>query len=110
MAQVDVAINGKSYRIACDDGQEDHLLQLAAFVDQRVQELVASVGQIGDARLLVMANLLISDELSETFSKLNGADDNNVEEAAAAAEQAMAQTTDALAKRIELIAEKLEPA
>ena len=61
MAQVDVAINGKSYRIACDDGQEEHLLQLAAFVDQRVQELAASVGQIGDARLLVMASLLISD-------------------------------------------------
>lgn len=110
MAQVDVAINGKSYRIACDDGQEEHLLQLAAFVDQRVQELAASVGQIGDARLLVMASLLISDELSEIYSKLDDSDGSNAEDAAAAAEQAMAQTTDALAKRIELIAEKLEPA
>ena len=106
MAQVDVAINGKSYRIACDDGQEDHLLQLAAFVDQRIQELVASVGQVGDARLLVMASLLISDELSETFSNLNSVDDNG----AVDAEQALAQTTEALAQRIELIAEKLEPA
>jgi|TARA_B110000438_G_C15341905_1_gene448278 cell division protein ZapA len=106
MAQVDVAINGKSYRIACDDGQEDHLLQLAAFVDQRIQELVASVGQVGDARLLVMASLLISDELSETFSNLNSVDDNG----AVDAEQVLAQTTEALAQRIELIAEKLEPA
>ena len=106
MAQVDVAINGKSYRIACDDGQEDHLLQLAAFVDQRIQELVASVGQVGDARLLVMASLLISDELSETFSNLNSVDDNG----AVDAEQALAQKTEALAQRIELIAEKLEPA
>jgi cell division protein ZapA len=110
MAQVDVAINGKSYRIACDDGQEDHLLQLAAFVDQRIQELVASVGQVGDARLLVMASLLISDELSETFSNLNSGDDNGAVDAAAEAEQVLAQTTEALAQRIELIAEKLEPA
>ena len=83
MAQVDVAINGKSYRIACDDGQEDHLLQLAAFVDQRIQELVASVGQVGDARLLVMASLLISDELSETFSNMNSADDSSAADATA---------------------------
>ena len=110
MAQVDVAINGKSYRIACDDGQEDHLLQLAAFVDQRIQELVASVGQVGDARLLVMASLLISDELSETFSNLNSVDDNGAVDAVAEAEQVLAQTTEALAQRIELIAEKLEPA
>jgi cell division protein ZapA len=110
MAQVDVAINGKSYRIACDDGQEDHLLQLAAFVDQRIQELVASVGQVGDARLLVMASLLISDELSETFSNLNSVDDNGAVDAAAEAEQVLAQTTEALAQRIELIAETLEPA
>ncbi|NKB22433.1 MAG: cell division protein ZapA [Alphaproteobacteria bacterium] len=110
MAQVDVAINGKSYRIACDDGQEDHLLQLAAFVDKRIQELVASVGQIGDARLLVMASLLISDELSETYSNLNSTDDGSANDEAAEAEQALAQTTEALAQRIELIAEKLEPA
>jgi len=110
MAQVDVAINGKSYRIACDDGQEDHLLQLAAFVDQRIQELVASVGQVGDARLLVMASLLISDELSETFSNMNSADDSSAADATAKAEQALAQKTEALAQRIELIAEKLEPA
>ena len=110
MAQVDVAINGKSYRIACDDGQEDHLLQLAAFVDQRIQELVASVGQVGDARLLVMASLLISDELSETFSNLNSVDNNGAVDAAAEAEEVLAQTTEALAQRIELIAETLEPA
>jgi cell division protein ZapA len=110
MAQVDVAINGKSYRIACDDGQEDHLLQLAAFVDQRIQELVASVGQVGDARLLVMASLLISDELSETFSNMNSADESGTTDAAAEAEQALAQKTEALAQRIELIADKLEPA
>ena len=57
-----------------------------------------------------MASLLISDELSETFSNLNSADDDGATDAAAEAEQALAQTTEALAQRIELIAEKLEPA
>ena len=59
MAQVDVAINGRNYRVACDDGQEDHLRQLAEYVDRRVMELVESVGQIGEARLVVMVSLLI---------------------------------------------------
>ena len=77
MAQVDVLINGKSYNVACDDGQEDHLLQLAGYVDQRVQDLVNSVGQVGDARLLVMASLLISDELSEIYAKKTK--NNNIE-------------------------------
>ena len=64
MAQVDVTINDRSYRIACDDGQDVHVTQLADYVDRRVQELVSAVGQVGDARLLVMASLLIADELS----------------------------------------------
>ena len=109
MAQVDVAINGKSYKIACDDGQEDHLLELASNVDQRIQELVSSVGQVGDARLLVMACLLISDELSEiprNENNLNatskGASDNDVE-------NMLAHTTNDLAIRIERIAETLDP-
>ena len=52
MAQVSVTINGRGYDISCDDGQETHLFHLAEEVDRRVASLVASVGQIGDARLL----------------------------------------------------------
>ena len=70
MAQVGVTINGRKYQIACDDGQEAHLSRLAAYVDQRVGELIAAVGQVGDARLLVMASLLIADELSDAYSQL----------------------------------------
>ena len=44
MPQVDVSINGRRYQIACDEGQEEHLSQLAEYVDQRVQELVGAVG------------------------------------------------------------------
>ncbi len=102
MAQVDVAINGRNYRVACDDGQEDHLRQLAEYVDRRVMELVESVGQIGEARLVVMASLLIADELSESFASLEAGDPE--------AEERLAQATDAVAERIEAIAAGLEAA
>ncbi len=75
MAQLDVNINGRSYRVACDDGQEDHLRQLAEYVDRQVMELVGSVGQVGEARLLVMACLLIADDLSESFATSQGKSD-----------------------------------
>lgn len=109
MAQVDVLINGKSYNVACDDDQENHLVQLAGYVDQRVQELVNSVGQVGDARLLVMASLLISDELSEIYAKKNKAK-NTDSSAEDFVEQKLAQVTNDLAQRIEQIADTLEPA
>ena len=70
MAQVEVSINGRSYQIVCDDGQEEHLAQLGKYIDQRVRELVAAVGQVGDSRLLVMVSLLIADELADTYANL----------------------------------------
>lgn len=70
MVQVSVQINARKYTISCDDGQEAHLTRLASYVDRRVSELVASVGQIGDTQLLVMAGLLIADELSDAYSEL----------------------------------------
>ena len=63
MAQVDVSVNGQSYRIACEDGQEDRLVDLATMVDEKVLELVNQIGQVGSNRLLVMAALIIADEL-----------------------------------------------
>jgi cell division protein ZapA len=65
MAHVTVTIAGRQYRMACEDGQEAHLEGLAADLDQRVARLRGSFGEIGDSRLLVMAALTLSDELSE---------------------------------------------
>ncbi len=65
MAVVDVMVNGRTYPVACDDGQEDHLVDLAHYIDKRVAELAKTMGQVGDARLILMASLLIADELSE---------------------------------------------
>jgi hypothetical protein len=64
VAQVSFVINGRPYDVACGDGEEEHLRELAEYVDQTVQKLVASVGQVGDARLLVMASLMIKSSTS----------------------------------------------
>ena len=62
MPLVNVMVNAKAYTIACDEGEEEHLRQLAAIVDGKVRELLGSVGNVGDLRLLLMAALLIADE------------------------------------------------
>lgn len=103
MAQVEVSINGRNYPIACDDGQEDHLVQLGEYVDRRVKELVAAVGQVGDSRLLVMVSLLIADELAETYADLKKNSEDGTDTAAAdQLEERVAGIVDAAAARIEL--------
>ncbi len=111
MAQVTVTINGRKYQIACDDGQEAHLSRLGADVDKRVGELVAAVGQIGDAHLLVMASLLVADELSDAYAKLDvlGSADKGVA-ARLSAEEELGNNIEMLARRIEDIAESVEQA
>jgi cell division protein ZapA len=65
MAQVNVTINGHQYRMACLDGQEEHLLQLATGLDERIEGLRAKFGEVGDMRLTIMAAITVADELSE---------------------------------------------
>ncbi len=68
--QVTVAINNRNYRLACEDGQEAHLRQLARDLDDRIVGLRARFGEIGDARLIVMAALMEADELLEAGQKV----------------------------------------
>ena len=105
MAQVTVTINGRKYEITCDDGQEAHLTRLSEYVDRRVDELVASVGQVGDARLLVMTSLLVADELSEVYTELESFRD---ERPASSDSILSAGDILSMAKRVESIADKLE--
>lgn len=65
MAHVNVSINGRQYRMACEEGQEERLLRLAHNLESRVTDLRGKFGEIGDARLTVMAALMIADELSD---------------------------------------------
>jgi cell division protein ZapA len=74
MAHVSVTINGRQFRMACDDGQEDHLLKLAAEVNEKVDQLKGAFGEIGDTRLTVMASIMVADELADTRRRLKAAE------------------------------------
>ncbi len=65
MAEVAIRVNGRDYRVACDDGQEDRLQSLAAFFNGYVTDLGEELGQIGDARLMLLSALTVCDELFE---------------------------------------------
>ncbi len=69
MALVNVMISGRAYTIACDDGEEEHLRELGALVDAKAREVQETVGQVGDQRLLLMAALLMADELIEARNR-----------------------------------------
>ncbi len=72
MAQVTVTIDGKAYRMACDEGQEEHLTDLGQRFDRYVMHLKDSFGEIGDQRLTVMAGIMVMDELSELQKRVTG--------------------------------------
>ena len=72
MGQVSITVNNRTYQVACDDGQEAHLSRLGDYVNKRIDQLVASVGQVGDSRLLVMVSLLLADELSDLHAQGSG--------------------------------------
>ena len=71
MPEITVNINDQDYSIVCDPGEEDHLKSLSSRIDLKVRELTKRFGKIGETRLMVMASLLISDELHELKSKIN---------------------------------------
>ena len=111
MALVTVTINGRDYEVACDDGQEAHLSRLGTYVDKRIGELTAAVGQVGGARLLGMASMLLADELSDAYAELDVARtaDKGVV-AIMSAQESLSAGIEDLANRIENIAERLEQA
>ena len=70
MSHVNVTINGRQYRMACEEGQEVRLLKLAESLETRIQSLRGKFGEIGDARLTVMAALTVCDELVDSGNRL----------------------------------------
>jgi cell division protein ZapA len=70
MAQVTIRINGYAYIVGCEDGQEAHLEQMATEIEQRVNSIKAIGGQSGEARLLMLAALLLADELHDTRTNI----------------------------------------
>ncbi|MFZ0148750.1 MAG: cell division protein ZapA [Xanthobacteraceae bacterium] len=89
MSQVSVTINGRQFRMACEDGQEGHLMNLARELDNRINNLRNKFGEIGDTRLTVMAAITVADELSEAGQRIK-----RLEEELAVLQNAQVATSD----------------
>jgi cell division protein ZapA len=116
MAHVSVTINGRQYRMACDDGQENHLGRLAHDLDQRIARLRSQFGEIGDMRLTVMAALIVADEFAEMGQRMRRLEEElmalqaarkSAADRAHATESAIVAAFNAAAERIENVAERL---
>ena len=116
MAQVTVTIANRTYRMACGDGEEAHLEQLAALFDGKIEEMRASFGEIGDMRLHVMAALTLADDLGEARRRIEALEQEVTalrsissagDERTQAVEKRVAETVEKAAERIERLARKL---
>ncbi|WP_430913933.1 cell division protein ZapA [Methylobacterium sp. sgz302541] len=116
MPQINVTIDGKTYRMACGDGEEEHLGSLAAGLDARISEMRRAFGEIGDMRLQVMAAITIADELSETRRRIAAIEAETAalramvegaESETAQREARLAEGVAAAAERIERLAQAL---
>jgi cell division protein ZapA len=112
MGQVVVKVNGRDFPLSCADGQEPRIRRLAQYVDAKVGDFNKTLGQVGEARLILLAALVIADELSDANEALlqersrgraavSGGDSGEAQQAGAAG-------VDRAANRIEAIAARLE--
>lgn len=110
MGQVNTTIAGRQYRLACEDGQEDHLLGLAKELETRIIDLRRKFGEIGDTRLTVMAALVLADEKAEMAQKMRKLDDEIValEDARAASLERARAASDAVVGAFNSAAERIE--
>ena len=112
MPLVNVMVNGRAYTIACDEGEEEHLRDLAKMVDEKAREVLSSVGQVGDSRLILMAALLIADEHHGMMARLaeggqKAAETEQLHLRAAEIEDQSATALEQAASRLEDIAARL---
>ena len=116
MASVNATIAGRQFRLACEDGQEEHLQLLAKDLDASIEELRQKFGEIGDTRLTVMAALMVADELAEAKRKIRRLEEESTAlqdaravatDRAKAASAAVVNAFNSAAERIEGITKKL---
>jgi cell division protein ZapA len=106
MAQVTVTINGRNYPVACNAGEEERIGELARYVDDKVRGFAREVGQVGEARLMLLAALVLADELADAKDASAGA--RSPDDGVAPDDGVLATGIEKLAVRIEAIAAKLE--
>ena len=115
MGQVSVTLNGRSYRLECGEGEETHLIALAEYLSSHVDTMKRKFGQVGDDRLILMASLLVTDELwelrrqmQELKSSLAEArrDRSISDQSAKSVQSDLAQKVSAVADRLERLNER----
>lgn len=109
MGQVTVRVGGYNHPVSCEDGQEAHLVGLASEVDKRVNSIKAMGGQFGESRLLLLASLLLADEVHDLKVALSQSKPGQPV-AAAAEDPKLAERIARIAERIEGIAQNLDRA
>jgi cell division protein ZapA len=116
VSHVNVTINGRQYRMACEEGQETRLLRLAEMLESRVTDLRGKFGEIGDQRLTVMASLTIADELQDAERRIRGFEEEievlregrvAASDRARATQSAIANALNAASDRIERMTQEL---
>lgn len=110
MAQTTVTINGKSFRMACDDGEEERLMGLAARFDGWINDLRGAFGEIGDQRLTVMAGIMAADQLSELERKVARLEEQlaDAKKQQVAALDNMSQNEEELSRAVNTAAARIE--
>jgi len=106
MAQVTINVNGRPYTVGCEDGQENHLIELTRHFDRQVRTVSQEVGQLGETRLFLMGALLLADELTDAQARLTQvqADLARVQSEYAHVEAAAVAALDTAATKIESLA------
>jgi cell division protein ZapA len=110
MSHINVTINGRQYRMACEEGQEVRLLKLAENLEQRVESLRGKFGEIGDARLTVMAALTACDELVDASARIRSLEEEveQLRNARTAATDRARATQAAVSNALNAAAERIE--
>ncbi len=110
MSHINVTINGRQYRMACEPGQETRLLKLADGLETRVESLRGKFGEIGDGRLTVMAALMVADELVDAQARIRALEEelNAVRDVRVAAADRARATQNAVAAALNAAADRIE--
>lgn len=107
MPTVDIVVNGRQHTVQCGAGEETRVKRLASYVDRRIADLAKGQSQAGDTRLLLMASLLVADELSDALDEVQRLQ-GELHERAGDGEQRAAAAVERVAQQLDAIAAELE--
>jgi cell division protein ZapA len=110
MPEIEVLVNGRSYRLACEDGEEDRLVQLAEHIDTHAKALSKVAPRASDAQLLLMAGLMVGDELTDALDRVEELETNARQAKSEGAGVAAQALLDGAARRIEELAGRIRSA